>query len=228
MGLVFSQNLFSFHFPASRLLDVCQAAQLVKSDQRGISETLGDVKRGRKKKDEAGKKKTKKNRNRSPDCLLASRLCLHCVASLMRPHPPPPQCAPCVVSVHALVLPPLPPPDEVMMRDGAAGRACHCQSLFWLLFFASCPRKKRCFMGINSHRVSCGVTARLSVYLCIFTYPGVEGVFLKWRLCVYVCVCVLFANMHVAVAFFFFKSQPAGKKHHQKLVTRYSPSRGAQ
>lgn len=25
-------------------------------------------------------------------------------------------------------------PDEVMMSDRAAGRACHCQSLFWLLF----------------------------------------------------------------------------------------------
>ena len=48
-----------FVFPSflrSQLLDVCQAAQLVKSQQRGISETLRDV---MKKKEAAAKKKKK-------------------------------------------------------------------------------------------------------------------------------------------------------------------------
>ena len=43
-------------FPRSQLLDVCQAAQLVKSQRRGISETLRDVM----KKKEAAAAKNKK------------------------------------------------------------------------------------------------------------------------------------------------------------------------
>lgn len=122
-GFVFSPDLFAPSFPRSQLLDVCQAAQLVKSHRHGISETLRDVM----KKQRSSEKK--KEKNRSADCLLASRLCLHCATAFYDSLC---ECAPSVhvrVWVRVFFL-----ADEVTMRDRDAGRACHCQSPFWLLF----------------------------------------------------------------------------------------------
>lgn len=174
MGFMFSQDFCFPSFPCSQFLDVCQAAQLVKSHPRGMS---GNMQRCNE----------KKRKNRSADCLLASRLCLHYVASFTSPWV-------CVRLCERVCVCVFPLPDEVTMRDKAAGRACHCQSLFWLLFCFLPKEEKVLHEDQQPLGVMCA--ACLSVYLCTFPYLQ-ESIFK--RLCV--CVCV-FANICVDVAGF--------------------------
>lgn len=62
-------------------------------------------------------------------------------------------------------------PDEVMMSDRAAGGACHCQSLFWLLF---------CFLP-EEEKVLHGNQQPL-------------GVVVSWPVCLFTCV-----HLHISV-----------------------------
>lgn len=157
---VFLRNCFP-SFPCSLLLDVCQTAQLVKSHQQGISETCRVVMGG----------KRKRKKNRSADCLLASRSRFYCVASFTLS----PACACESGYVCSSCL--MRSRWEIGLLAGPV-IASHCFGCC----FASCLRRKRCFTGINSYLVSC--MHALSVYSCIFTYRCINGVF---QACM--CVC---------------------------------------
>lgn len=90
--------------------------------------------------------------------------------------------------------------DEVTVRDRAAGRACHCQSLFWLLF-CFLPEEEKVLHG--DQQPLGVIRACLSVYLCTFTYLRVKRVFLSARVCL----------QTYELMSLFSKSEPAGKNH---------------
>lgn len=107
------------------------------------------------------------------------------------------------VCVCALLL-----PDEVTMRDGAAGRACHCQSLFCLLF-CFLPEEEKVLHG---NQQPPGVMRCHGLSVCLLAYIYIS-------LCeksIFKCVHV-FGNIHVDVAV----SQQAKK---EKVMTRVALS----
>lgn len=143
----------------------------------------------------------KRKKNRSADCLLASRSGFYCVASFTLS----PACACESAYVCSSCL--MRSQWEIGLLAGPV-IASHCFGCC----FSSCLRRKRCFTGINSYLVSC--MHALSVCSCKFTYLCINGVFQA-------CMCVC---KHICSRCQFFKSELAGKKSLSisEAVTRLS------
>lgn len=111
----------------------------------------------------------------STDCLLAIRLYLHCVPWFMSP----------CVHLRERVL----PSWWGHMRARAAGRACHCCSLFYLFSFL--PEEEKV---LHRNQQPLGVTPchRLSVFdlrTCIFLHDNRKYIYIDTFLSFLNCVC---------------------------------------